>query len=281
MSEDRGLTSRAGSLALELLGVPVLIACDDAELESRLFSCYALARAGVPDAPATLGAALERHDRAWRVRVDGREARVESDRTAALRALNHELLMAVLERRSELYHVHAAVVEWRGRAVVLPGLSRAGKSTLALALVLEGARFLSDELLAFDPGRAVARAFPRALKIRDECAGYFPELARSFQGTGEGRFVPFEALGACVACPEAPVGAVVVPRWSGGAPLSLEPLTRGAALLALAEASLNFGTHRARSIDRLEELVRDARASSLVWREPREAARALLGELGW
>ena len=44
------------------------------------------------------------------------------------------------------------------------------------AFVAAGAGFLSDELLAFDPDAGRARAFPRAIKIRDECVDYFPEL---------------------------------------------------------------------------------------------------------
>jgi len=272
------MNDRAGALDLDLLGVPVRLASPSAELAARMALCYARCLSARESA-RPLEAGLSLADGRWRVSVEGRDERLEDDPIAALRALNHELLQAVMLRARQRYYVHAAVVAWRGRGIVLPGLSQAGKSTLALALVLEGARFLSDEILAVAPASGRAVPFPRAIKIRDECTGYFPELAGQFDGSGEGRFVPFAALPDEVLAGETPVAAIAVPRWSGAEPPGLAHLSRGAALLALAESSLNFGAHRQASLDWLADLVRDAAAVSLVWREPRAAARALLREL--
>jgi hypothetical protein len=265
-------------LDLELLGVPIHLACDDQGVAERLALCYARSGKVAALASAALHASVDRCGVRWRIVVEGREEQEADDAIAAVRALNHELLHGVMLRMPELYFVHAAVVAWRERGIVLPGLSRAGKSTLALALVLEGASFLSDELLALDPARGTARAFPRAVKIRDECAGYFPELAASFAGTGEGRFLRFDALPADLVAAEAQVAAVVVPRWTGTGTSRIVRIPRGAALLALSESSLNFGTHRLRSLDWLAELVCRVDAFSLDWGDPREAARAMLRE---
>lgn len=264
-------------LALELLGVPVLLVSDEPVVAARLALCYARSPRTGP-ATRALEGVVRRDGQGLRVAVEGRAERLEPDASAAVRALNHELLQALMARCRAHYFVHAAVLEHGGRALVLPGLSRAGKSTLALALVLEGARFLSDELLCFThAGRA--EALPRAFKIRDECAGYFPELAPRFVGTGEGRFLPFEALPADVVSGPVPVGAVVVPRWEPGGANRPLPITRGEALLALAASSLNFGAHRALSLDWLAALVDEVRPFALQWSEPRVAARALLAEL--
>jgi hypothetical protein len=263
-------------LELELLGVPVRIEAGDEELSARLSLVYGRSRGAPARRPLT--ARLAHVGGSYRIEVDTRDERSERDRTEALRALNHELLQALMARLREHYFVHAAVVVWRGRALVLPGLSRAGKSTLALALLLEGARYLSDELLAFTrAGRA--EPLPRALKIRDECVAYFPELEGRFAGEGEVRFLPFEALPSGVLATSAPVGAIAVPRWSAGAANRPEPLSRGEALLALAGASLNFGAHQEQSLDWLAALVGDSMAFSIPWSEPRIAARALLAEL--
>ena len=269
----------SAALTLELLGVPVCLETNDEELGARLATCYGLSLA--PPARTALIGRAERGAHGFRVGVETRAPRYEADVPAALRALNHELLQALMVRCRAHYFVHAAVVAWRGRALVLPGLSRAGKSTLALALVLEGARYLSDELLAFtSSGRA--EPLPRAPKIRDECVEYFPELAASFVGQGEGRFLPFGALPADVLGAPAPVGAVVVPRWAPGGDDRPTPLTRGEALLALTASSLNFGAHREQSLEWLAELVGEGTTTrALVWRQPRTAARALLAELTW
>jgi hypothetical protein len=264
-------------LAIELLGVPVRIDAEEEELRARLALCYDRSRSA--PAARALGASLARAPQGFRVAVDTRAERFERDPTEAVRALNHELLQALMLRCRGHYFVHAAVVVWRGGAFVLPGLSRAGKSTLALALVLEGARYLSDELLCFTrAGRA--EPLPRALKIRDECVAYFPELAASFVGSGEGRFLPFAALPGDVLALPAPVGAIVVPRWSRAASDRPVPISRGEALLALAAASLNFGAHREQSLDWLATLAEESATYALAWSDPRRAARALLAELG-
>jgi hypothetical protein len=266
-------------LALELLGVPVRLETNDPELRARLALCYARSVAD-PRRAALLGT-VERGPHGFRVAVEARAPRYEADPTAAVRALNHDLLQALMARCRAHYFVHAAVLVWRGHALVLPGLSRAGKSTLALALVLEGAGYLSDELLAYTSA-GKAEPLPRAPKIRDECVAYFPELARRFVGDGEGRFVPFEALPADVLAAPAPIGAVIVPRWDPDGSDRPTALTRGEALLALAASSLNFGAHREKSLDWLAELVGGSGVTThaLVWRDPRAAARELLRELG-
>jgi predicted 2-oxoglutarate/Fe(II)-dependent dioxygenase YbiX len=46
--------------------------------------------------------------------------------------------------------VHAGVVGWRGRAIVVPGRSMTGKSTLVSALVRRGATYYSDEFAVLD-----------------------------------------------------------------------------------------------------------------------------------
>jgi hypothetical protein len=266
------------ALALELLGVSVRLASDDGDVSARLALCYARSASERPASHALEGS-VRRDSHGLRIAVDGRAERLEPDATAAVRALNHELLQALMARCRAHYFVHAAVLEHGGRALVLPGLSRAGKSTLALALVLEGARFLSDELLCYTHA-GLAEALPRALKIRDECVGYFPELAARFVGTGEGRFVPFEALRADVLAAPVPIGAVVVPRWDPLGANRPVAISRGEALLSLAASSLNFGAHREVSLDWLAALVDEVRPFALEWSEPRVAARALLAELG-
>lgn len=52
----------------------------------------------------------------------------------------------------ELEVFHASVVQLGDRAVVLTGASRAGKSSIAAALLLDGAGFVADDVLAIDGG---------------------------------------------------------------------------------------------------------------------------------
>src|SRR5205085_1489540 len=61
--------------------------------------------------------------------------------------------------------IHAGVVAWRGRAIILPGRTMTGKSTLVQALVAAGARYYSDEYAVLD-GRGKVLPYPRRMSLR-------------------------------------------------------------------------------------------------------------------
>ena len=282
------MRSVAGTLELALLGTRVRVAVDDPELARRVALSYGAAPGPVVDEPRVvapaqgppLRARLERGHGGWRAVVDGREPVAAADPHGALRALHHELLHALMRRAPRLFFVHAAVVELDGLGIALPGLSGAGKSTLALAALCAGAGYLSDELLAFDPERRVALAFPRAPKLREVCFGWFPGLERDLAGAGEERILPLARLPGAGLLAETRIGAVVVPRWDPQGRDEPLPVSPGEALLELAGSALNFGTHRQRSLDHLTSLARGVRAFRVGWRDPHAAVAALRASLG-
>lgn len=61
--------------------------------------------------------------------------------------------------------VHAGCVSWRNRAIVLPGRSHAGKTTLTKALVEAGATYYSDDYAVVD-AEGMIWPFPRRPHIR-------------------------------------------------------------------------------------------------------------------
>lgn len=86
----------------------------------------------------------------------------------------HELAADVLLGELELWFagharrrvfVHAAAVTVRGRAIVLPGRTRSGKTSLAAALVRLGATYYSDEYAVLD-AHGLVRPYARPLAIR-------------------------------------------------------------------------------------------------------------------
>src|ERR1051326_6942658 len=64
--------------------------------------------------------------------------------------LESDLQLHVAEMARRCLFVHAGVVGWGGRALVIPGRSFSGKSTLVAALVRAGATYYSDEYAVFD-----------------------------------------------------------------------------------------------------------------------------------
>ncbi len=81
-------------------------------------------------------------------------------------ALDGAIRAAVAVHAPGLVFVHAGVVALGGRAVILPGRSLAGKSTLVAALVGAGATYLSDEYAVLDGGELV-HPYARPISLRE------------------------------------------------------------------------------------------------------------------
>ncbi|MEP7212211.1 MAG: hypothetical protein ABI791_04005 [Acidobacteriota bacterium] len=75
------------------------------------------------------------------------------------------LRVSVAERSKDWIFVHAGVVGYNGRAIVIPGNSFSGKTTLVAELVKFGAEYMSDEYAIFDSDGMVY-PFQRDLSIR-------------------------------------------------------------------------------------------------------------------
>ncbi len=97
------------------------------------------------------------------------------DREPFADRLGLELALTLLEAQVRAYvalhapdriFVHAGVVARRGRAIVIPGMSFSGKTTLVAALVRAGATYYSDEFapLAED---GLVHPYPKPLSVRD------------------------------------------------------------------------------------------------------------------
>ena len=140
---------------------------------------------------------------------------------AGARSVVAELELAVAERAEGLVFVHAAVVAAGGRALLLPGPSYAGKSTLVDALVRAGATYCSDEYAPLGPD-GVVHPYPRPLVLRD-AAG----VRVATVGGGVAAAPPVER--------PLPVAAVAVVRYRDGARYRPRSLTTGAGVLALLE----------------------------------------------
>lgn len=136
--------------------------------------------------------------------------------------------LGVLEADAQIYvaknaprhaFVHAGVVSWRGRAVVIPGDSDSGKSTLTAELVKAGAGYLSDEFAVFDR-IGQAHPFPRAIWLRS---------SRTSMG------VPTtpESLGGTTTRAVLPVGAIIITRYRRGARWQPVAASPGEGALAL------------------------------------------------
>ena len=124
-----------------------------------------------------------------------------------------DLELWVAEHAEGLVFVHAGAVAWGGRAIVVPGRTLAGKSTLVAALVRAGATYYSDEYTVLDP-QGMVRPYARMLSIRPTDGG-------------PPHRVTAEAIGGHTGTEPVPMALVAHLRYDPGAGWAVEELSRG------------------------------------------------------
>jgi hypothetical protein len=163
----------------------------------------------------------EGHRGLARVYAGTRRRAATRDLGEAFLILESEIRQSVAAAARRRTFVHAGVVSWRGRAIVVPGRSRSGKTSLVAALVRAGADYLSDEFAVLDR-RGRVHPFLKPLSIRGEngCDRH-------------ARRLPVSELGGSVARGPLPIGLVVLSEYRRGAAWRPTRLTAGQAVLEM------------------------------------------------
>jgi len=182
-----------------------------------------------------------------------------------LASFESDLQLLVAEKARRRVFIHAGVVGWRGRALLLPGRSFTGKSTLVAALVRAGASYYSDEYAVLDP-RGRVHAYPRRLSLR-----------RS-DGEAPDRLTP-ESLGGRAGRGPLPVGLIAVTHYQPEARWRPRSLSAGQAALALLDNAVPAIRKPAAVLDTLGTIVSSARALKGVRGEAESVAESLLRRL--
>ncbi len=141
------------------------------------------------------------------------------DRDQVFEALESDLRLYIAEHARRRVFVHAAVVGWRGAAIIIPGRSFSGKSTLVAELVRAGATYYSDEYAVFD--------------YRGRVHPYWKPLSIRESGDTGWRKHPIEMLGGRFGRRPLPVGLILVCRYRQGAQWRPRSISAGEGALAL------------------------------------------------
>lgn len=88
-------------------------------------------------------------------------------RVSLAETLTRDIEYAIAERSERYVFIHAGVVAVDGKAMIFPGESHSGKSTLVAALVHQGATYYSDEYAVVTIGGLVL-PFPRRIALRND-----------------------------------------------------------------------------------------------------------------
>jgi hypothetical protein len=158
--------------------------------------------------------------------------------------------------------VHAGVVGWHDRALVLPGTSFAGKTTFVAELVRAGATYYSDEYAVLDE-QGWVYPYPRELQMRAP-------------GSLEQRAVAVEELEGSVGGKSICVSHVVFATYVESGRWNPEPVTAGMAVLEMLRHAIPVQRTPARVMATLAKMMEEATALRSERGEAAEMAASLL-----
>lgn len=243
-----GLSTSDSELARDFFSQP--IPASDLRLEKPLKLRYSV------DAPA-------RGIRgAYSLFYGGRWIGVVESRGEAVMALLSHLHWKIAQAARAHIFVHAGVVGWKGRAMVLPGRSGAGKTSLVLELLRRGASYLSDEYAIFDSSGSVY-PFRRDLHVR--AAG----------GSSRSMF-PASALADSTPSAGLPVGMLLFATYVPEAYWHPRRLSPGQALLGLLQNTVAARKTPGEVLRGLSRVVVSAPAFAAERSEARTASREVI-----
>jgi hypothetical protein len=173
-----------------------------------------------------------------------------------------EVELWVAEHAVGFVFVHAGVVAVDGRAIVIPGRTMSGKSSLVAALLAAGATYYSDEYAAIDPSGLV-HPYARPLALRSPTDGVSRRTSAA-------------DLGGVTGNEPVPIGLVAHLRYDAVAGWSVEELSRGQVALALIDNTVPAQSRPVEMMDHLQAATDGVRGLRGTRGDADEAARRLI-----
>jgi hypothetical protein len=172
--------------------------------------------------------------------------------------LESDLRIFVAEFAKHRVFVHAGVVGWNGKAIVIPGRSYTGKSTLVAELVRAGATYYSDEYAVFD-WRGRVHPFSKPIELRK-------------QGEHKQSKIEVDDLGGNQGTKPLTVGTVLMTQFKDGARWRPRKLTAGKAVLEMLFNTVSARRNPERALATLQLVT----AQANVWKGVRGDAAGLV-----
>jgi hypothetical protein len=206
-------------LVFEAFGVAVQVALDDPALQASVDDLLPPSHVACDPAKVTQHFSLRASaPEGYTVTVDDASWVEQAELVVALGVLDAQIRMCIAANATDLIFVHAGAVAQDGKAVLLPGESFVGKTTLVAALVQAGATYFSDEYAVLDAEGQV-HPYARRLSIRN--------------GGASPRECAVSELGGVAADQAAAVSTVVITRYRAGAEWLPKQLSRADGVVAL------------------------------------------------
>lgn len=159
--------------------------------------------------------------------LDGGNIAGARSRKKFLKFFDAMIRVTIGEYAVDRVFLHAGVVSWRGKAIIMPADSFQGKTTLTAELVKNGAVYLSDEFAVLDAEGRV-HPFARPLSMRRNDASYTPYNLTAAE------------LGGTSASEPVSVGTILLTGYKPGARWRPRILSPGEGVLAMLPYTLSL-----------------------------------------
>lgn len=198
----------------------------------------------------------------YRLSIDDVMVAESADLQTVLDQFARDLMVHVANHAPDRIFMHAGVVGWQRCAMVFPGTSFAGKTTLVAELVRAGAIYYSDEYAVLDEqGRVYP--YPRDLQMRQA-------------GKTEQTAVAVESLNGSAGTAPLTVSHVILTEYVEGGCWLPEPVSAGMAVLEMIRHTIPVQRTPARVMSTLAKMMESATAVRSERGEASKVARALL-----
>ncbi|HEY0347124.1 MAG TPA: hypothetical protein VGC60_03115 [Pyrinomonadaceae bacterium] len=175
------------------------------------------------------------------------------------------LQLTVAEYAPRRVFVHAGVVGFKGRAILIPGMSFSGKSTLVAELLRAGATYYSDEYAVIDEHGRV-HPYARDLRIRAAESGRVERVRP-------------EQLSVGIGSQPLRVGLVVSTNFKAGGRWRPRELTQGKAVLELLANTVSARSQPEMALSFLPKALASARILKGVRGEASDIAKSILAKV--
>ena len=143
-----------------------------------------------------------------------------NEKEIVLKYFDWQLRLTIAEYAVDRVFLHAGVIGWRGKAIIMPAKSFGGKTTLVKVLTKMGAQYYSDEYAVLDEAGYV-HPFPKMLSIRGQQDEY--------QQTD----FSVESLGGVKGMEPLPVGMILITEYDSQAEWQPQILSDGLGVMEM------------------------------------------------
>ena len=203
-----------------------------------------------------------------KLRLNGEELFEHETEKLFFDMLESRIRVTIAEFAVGKVFLHAGVVGWKGRAIIIPATSFAGKTTLVAELVKKGADYYSDEYAVLDAEGNI-EPFPKWLSLR----GIVDAVTQVECSV--------ESIGGVAATKTIPVGMILIARYKNGKsiPKKWRPkrLSPGEGIMEILPHTMTIRNKPKFVLEVLNKSVSRAIIVKTVRGEAAEFAESLLG----